>query len=119
MKNLKTFEAYGAWFNQKRETSGRLTKEEFHSFEEFENYVEANKDKFNQTFWCIMPDYNDAERFFNMYLDNSFIIIFNDDKVCCGCFTDENGDPKKGSCFDHIDKPLSVEEFKELLDRAV
>ena len=112
MKHLKTFESFDSGVTE-------MTKEEFSSFEEFKSYVESNKNKFEDTYWDIIPHVNNSENYFNRYLENTFIVIFEDDKVCCGCFTDENGDPKEDTCMAYDNRPVSIDEFKSLLSKTV
>ena len=111
MKHLKTFESFDSGVTE-------ITKEEFSSFEEFKSYVEANQEKFEDTSWDIIPHVNNSEKYFNNFLENSFIVVFEDDKVCCGCFTDENGEPKERTCMAYDGRRLSTDEFKSLLSKA-
>lgn len=112
MKHLKTFESFDSEILE-------TTKEEFSSFEEFKIYAENNKDKFKDVYWDIMPHVNNASEYFSNFLENTFIVVFEGDKVCCGCFTDETGEPKEGACFAANDKPVPTDEFKSLLSKTV
>ena len=49
----------------------------------------------------------------------TFIVVFEGDKVCCGCFTDETGEPKEGACMSYNNRPVSKDEFKSLLSKIV
>lgn len=111
MKHLKTFESFDSEVTE-------ITKEEFSSFEEFKNYYEENKEKFEDTLWDIIPHLNNASDYFNNFLENTFIVVFEDGKVCCGCFTDETGEPKEGACMSYNDRPVSKDEFKSLLSKV-
>ena len=112
MKHLKTFESFDSEILE-------TTKEEFSSFEEFKIYVEDNKDKFKDVYWDIMPHLNNASEYFSNFLENTFIVVFEGDKVCCGCFTDETGEPKEGACMSYNNRPVSKDEFKSLLSKIV